>query len=143
MSAGQRILYWSPVAALLLLQAWLSAQSSLPALPAFAFDIPNGDKLVHAGYFFLIGLFTVRAARWGEGWSRTRTVLIVLLLGAVYGLVDEFHQTFTPNRDSDPWDLVADITGAACAAVFGERLLAVLRFSSPVGVRGIEKPREN
>lgn len=134
MSAGQRILYWSPVAALLLLQAWLSAQSALPAMLAFALEIPNGDKLVHAGYFFLIGLFTVRAARWGEGWSRTRTVLIVLLLGTVYGLVDEFHQTFTPNRDSDPWDLVADVTGAACAALVGERLWrGIRRFTDREG----------
>ena len=68
MSGRARILLWAPVVLLLAFEAWLSSQSRLPELGA---SFEGLDKLQHAGYFFLTGLLAVRAARFGERWSRT------------------------------------------------------------------------
>ncbi len=124
---------------LIALQTFLSSRP--PALQPGILPIPHLDKVVHAGYFFLIALFAYRAGR-GEGWTRARAGLVAVVIGAAFGLADELHQSLVPSRDADAWDFAADLTGAACAAVFGERFRGFLRFSSPVGVRGIEKPRE-
>ncbi|MBL8115356.1 MAG: VanZ family protein [Acidobacteria bacterium] len=137
MTGRQRLSLWGPPSLLIALQTFLSSRP--PALLPHLF--PHSDKVVHVGYFFLIALLAYRAGRHAEGWTRGRAGLVALLATAGFGLADEFHQSFTPSREADVWDLVADLTGAACAAVFGERILGFLRFSPPVGVRGIEKPR--
>lgn len=38
----------------------------------------------------------------------------ILLAVLAYGLVDEWHQSRVPTRDASPWDVLTDMTGAAC-----------------------------
>lgn len=46
----------------------------------------------------------------GLGW---RSVLVVFLV-ALYGAVDEWHQSHTKGRDSSALDVLTDLVGAAC-----------------------------
>ena len=71
MTARGRLLVWAPVALLLGYEFFLSAQPSgdIPPLGPWFWE---KDKVEHAAYFFVTGLFAVRAARFGEGWSRGR-----------------------------------------------------------------------
>lgn len=122
MTARARVLVWAPVALLLGYEFFLSAQSP-GGLPAFGPSFPRKDKLEHVVYFFLTGFFAVRAARFGEGWSRGRTAVFLVLLAFLWGCSDEIHQSFTPGRDVEIGDVLADTAGVALAVLFGERIL--------------------
>jgi VanZ family protein len=117
-----RLLLWGPVALLVAYQFWLSSQATLPS-PGFWF--PHLDKLEHAGYFFVMGLFALRAGRFGEGWSSRTSFIAVVLGGLLLGILDELHQSFVPERDADALDVAADTAGALAAALAGNGLLRV------------------
>jgi VanZ family protein len=43
--------------------------------------------------------------------------LLVILICTLYGVSDEFHQSFVPNRSPDLFDVMADSTGAALVCI--------------------------
>ncbi len=92
---------------------WLSAQSSLPS-PMF---FPHQDKIIHMGAYFVMGLFSWRF--FNDYFTRPLW-LIIFSLGycSLYGILDEWHQSFVPGRDADVLDWVADTLGASIAMVF-------------------------
>jgi VanZ family protein len=110
------------VALLLGYEFFLSAQppSGLPDLGAW---FQEQDKVEHAVYFFLTGLLAVRAARFGEGWSRGKTAVFLILAGLFWGFSSEIHQSFTPGRDVEISDVLADTAGVALAVAIGEKIL--------------------
>ena len=99
---------WLPVVLYAGLITYLSSLPG-PALPHYSFMIH--DKLLHtteyAGFGFLLArAFGVR--RWW--WA--------ILAGTLFGVVDEFHQTFTPHRNgNDPGDMLADLVGSSLGAL--------------------------
>ncbi len=120
MSGRARFLLWAPVALLLGFEVYLSSQSRLPEI---GFTFSGLDKIEHAGFFFLTGLAAVRAARFGERWSRGKTALFLILSAVLWGCLDEIHQSWVPMRSVEIGDVAADTAGVALAVVFGERLL--------------------
>jgi VanZ family protein len=129
MTARARLILWAPVALLLAYETYLSAQSRLPALgPFFA----QKDKLEHASYFFLTGLAAVRAARFGERWSRGKTAVFLILSAVLWGCLDEIHQSYVPLRDVEIGDVVADTAGVALAVTLGERILRKTRLDRTI-----------
>ncbi len=122
MRTRRRLLLWAPVVLLLAHEFWLSSRtpSGLPSVGPW-FD--GKDKIEHAAYFFLTGLLAVRAARFGEGWSRTKTAVFLLLGAALWGCSDEIHQSFVPGRDVEIGDVLADVAGVALAMAAGEWIL--------------------
>ena len=122
MTARARLLLWAPVALLLAYEFYLSAQP-----PRNLLDLGpwfwQRDKVEHAFYFFVTGVLAVRAARGGEGWSRGKTAVFLLLAAALWGCSDEIHQSYTPGRSVEIGDVLADVVGVALAVAFGERIL--------------------
>lgn len=51
-----------------------------------------------------------------------RVVCLTIGLTALSGLVDEFHQSFTPGRSPSPFDLASDVLGSLFAVVFTRHL---------------------
>lgn len=89
----------------------LSAQ---PALP----DVGVSDKQAHGLTYGLLAALILRAlaaARW-SGVSRVHAWWSALA-ATLYGVSDEWHQSFVPGRSSDVRDVVADATGATIAVV--------------------------
>lgn len=91
--------------------------SSLPQPPMPDLGFDWGDKLAHAGAFFLMALFAYRAAGWifpekGLG----RTIVIGICFASLYGATDEVHQYFVPERSADILDWIADTIGAILSA---------------------------
>ncbi|MFP4390567.1 MAG: VanZ family protein, partial [Desulfococcaceae bacterium] len=87
------------------------------ASPIRVLLFPHQDKVAHFLGYGLLGALFVRAFRgtWPEtGWRP------LWLLGAVcaglYGLTDEFHQSFVAVRSGDPADFVADLAGSGAGA---------------------------
>lgn len=94
----------------------LSSMSGPQLEPAFEF-IP-GDKFAHFVAFALGASLLAMAIRRSFAVTWTRAVLLAILGVSVFGAMDEWHQTFTPQRSgADVGDWVADMLGAATGAV--------------------------
>ena len=85
---------------------WLSSSPDLQGASGLIDLRPPLDKVAHAGSFGILALLFYFA----KG-----RALISILLASLYGLSDEFHQSFVPGRDVDLFDWVADTLGAALA----------------------------
>lgn len=82
----------------------------------FSSRAPNVIGIDKIGHFFVYGLFGTLLARTSALRRRgTRGAVEALLLVIVYGVGDEFHQSFTPGRTVEWADLVVDTVGAALA----------------------------
>ena len=102
------------------LLAWAALLWVLSSISGSSQPLPvdHLDKLAHFGYFLGGGLlfagwrFQVRPdAKW-------RTILILTVLAmATIGVLDEWHQCFTPGRSGlDPGDWLADLLGGTAGA---------------------------
>ena len=95
---------------------FLSAQSSLPSI---APTVPNIDKVEHFGVYGLLGILVVAAVRRSTTLALPKAALMAILITSTYGVSDEFHKQFVPNRSCDVWDWTADtIGGILGVAVF-------------------------
>lgn len=72
-------------------------------------DIVDFDKVAHGSVFGLLATLVARAGFRGN--RRWWAVLIVSL----FGMLDEWHQSFTPGRSVEVADWVADTCGALLA----------------------------
>jgi len=87
-----------------------SCYATPDVLPGWPFQ----DKFLHAGVYGLLGILWVRAFNTRPAWRGRRwgLVLIGVTLATLYGLSDEWHQSFVPARTSDWADLLADFVGS-------------------------------
>jgi VanZ family protein len=90
---------------------FLSSRSSLPALSLFS----GMDLLAHAMFYGVLCVLLARSLvpQRVTTWKR---VMLLTFLVIVYGITDEYHQSFVPGRDADGWDILADGLGGFLAA---------------------------
>lgn len=100
---GWRGWLWPAVVATLIVVA--SGRSEVPTL-----EWVGIDKLTH---FFLFGLLATLVVR--NGLANGRGAWVAVVAVSVFGLTDEWHQSFTPGRTVEVADWVADTLGAALA----------------------------
>jgi VanZ family protein len=100
---------------------WLSDQQTLPTPDLF----DNEDKLHHFLAYFLMGVFAWRAFNCLT-LHRGLLFLASFSFCSVYGLSDEWHQSFVVGRDSSAMDWLADSVGGL-AATFTVYLTRVSR----------------
>ncbi|MCZ7585653.1 MAG: VanZ family protein [Deltaproteobacteria bacterium] len=75
------------------------------------------DKVIHFFVFAFLALLLGRALRYEWSAERmTRAAVVAALIAAVYGGVDEIHQSFVPGRFCQGSDFIADLLGACVAA---------------------------
>ncbi len=87
---------------------WASNHGTV-ATPKFTQWIPSFDKVAHFSIFGLLATLMVRAVR--GRWAPW----VVIALISVFGVTDEWHQSFVPGRSCDVLDWLADTLGAALA----------------------------
>lgn len=81
-------------------------------LPMF----PGSDKVAHMVAYATLAL-TVPWFLGKRGLEQKKTTLLwTVCFCLLYGISDEFHQSFIPHRSVSGWDVVADVTGAAVIA---------------------------
>ncbi len=103
---------------LLLVMGIIYFLSSVPGDRLVLPDIVNIDKVAHMAIYGLLAA----AAFYAFG-GRLRRLhprlipLLVILICTLYGVSDEFHQSFVPNRSPDVFDVMADSCGAALVCV--------------------------
>jgi VanZ family protein len=104
---------WLPVAAYM---AVIFVLSSIPNPPTVS--QPGSDKVLHFLLYGGLAAILVRALAGGFDRPVTRrTVIVAVVVSALYGATDEFHQHFVPSRQMDAWDLAADSVGAVASAL--------------------------
>ena len=101
--------FWLPVLVYMGIIFFLSSQP-------ITIDAPKGfhiDKGAHIIVYGGLGFLFLRAWLQGVYFRATLyTFLITVIFTMVYGISDEFHQSFVPSRSPDLWDVVADTAGA-------------------------------
>ncbi|MBK8013649.1 MAG: VanZ family protein [Deltaproteobacteria bacterium] len=95
--------------------ALIFALSAQPVLPS----TPGGDKVAHLVAYSLLGLLTVRSLFFSTRWGPWPLIAISTVFGCIYGLSDEFHQSFVPGRDASRLDWLADTVGAFLGSALG------------------------
>jgi VanZ family protein len=96
---------------------WLSDRHSLPTPSWFE----HQDKLFHFGAYFVMGLLAWRS------FKHTVDLPIILALVSIifcslYGISDEWHQSFVEGRSSDVLDWLADTIGASMSVFLLHKL---------------------
>ena len=72
------------------------------------------DLVLHFIEYGVLGLTLMwGATRAGRDLLTTRKLIILILAASIFGAVDEWHQSFTPERVADFSDWLADTVGAA------------------------------
>jgi VanZ family protein len=93
--------------------------SAIPRVPAVLTPF-QVDKIAHAVIYGVL-CFLVWRAFFFQSHSiflRRHALMASVLFSCVYGVLDEIHQLYVPGRSSDPFDVVADGTGAlVCVAL--------------------------
>ena len=72
-------------------------------------DVPHIDKVTH---FAVYGLLATLVCRVGRGW---RGAAAGLIAASLFGITDEWHQSWVPGRSVELADWIADTSGAALA----------------------------
>ncbi|MEC7608772.1 MAG: VanZ family protein [Verrucomicrobiota bacterium] len=107
----KRTFFWP--FALMVCLFYASGQSSL-GTPSLNFILPI-DKV---GHFLIFGLLATLVMRIPKIYLlRWRGALASALIVIAYGAVDEWRQSFTPERTAEPYDLIADALGASTAVL--------------------------
>jgi VanZ family protein len=104
--------------------------SSLSHLPESAPSFAGFDKLAHGAEYALFGCLIIR-------WLLTRSPAVsggqaaglTLLIGILFALSDEWHQSFIPGRDAAFADVLADSGGLLTSLAYPgmARRIAALR----------------
>ena len=100
--------------------------SSLVIVPGPKF-FNNQDKVLHFLAFFALGytlfrIFSYRSIPFFKG------AILVIVLTSLYGLSDEIHQLYVPNREFDWYDLLADFLGSFVSVLIGQKLFKLDRY---------------
>lgn len=117
------LVYWGPPLLYAGIIFYLSSQSDpLPSVPIWDFD-----KILHLVEYTGLGVLLCRALFRESRWASPRSALLgAAMLGAIYGLTDEWHQSLVPNREADPMDFLTDACGSLLGS--GAYLAVALRW---------------
>ncbi|HUT74795.1 MAG TPA: VanZ family protein [Armatimonadota bacterium] len=109
---------WLPALGWMAVIFWLSSGVDVPG----GIEVP--DKAAHfAAYAVLGALLWWAAAPLGVG----RAGALAMMVGAIYGAGDEFHQHFVPGRTPDPLDWMADVGGVVVAVAIAAAMMGARR----------------
>lgn len=104
-------LNWLPLILFCLVIYIQSANPSPGQIPS----IPFIDKVLHFIAYGIMGILFYRAYRTLRVGENMRLLILLSVVSAtLYGISDEYHQSFVPFREADVMDVVADFFGSAC-----------------------------
>lgn len=89
--------------------------TSVPKVPGP--DIVGIDKVSHLIAYGILGVLLIRGFRHCQHRTVSRAVAWTLIIGGIFGALDEWHQSFIPGRSMDVLDFVADFAGLILGVV--------------------------
>lgn len=117
--ADRRAAWWALAIVWALFLRFLGSRPP-DALPEGPWMFPGFDKVLHAGFYAVLGLLWVRAL---APRRLVGALLIGTLVGLIWGGFDEWMQSRSWVREGDLMDLAADVVGAAGGGWFAFRTL--------------------
>ena len=111
--SGSLVRLWLPVV------AWAALIFALSSVPDLGTGLGGWDlvlrKIAHAGEYAVLGALLVRA---------TGRAGVAFVLGTLYAISDEAHQSFVPGRLGSPVDVAIDAVGVAVGVVVWQSVRA-------------------
>jgi len=106
---------WLPVVGLCLTIFIQSCFASPDLGPAFPFK----DKFLHLAAYGVLAALFYRACQltWPDRLAPALLITISVIFATLYGVSDEFHQSFVNARQADGADVLADFVGSIVGAV--------------------------
>lgn len=88
--------------------------SSIPNLHTPHVQFVQTDKVAHFSEYAIFAFLAFRSvAHLTPNMHNNRTLLVAFLALAIFAVFDEYLQSFTPGRDPDPLDYLADVIGGS------------------------------
>lgn len=102
---------WFKAASWLLVGAYMGMIFMISHMPMIPIEpkFPHQDKVFHFFCYFGLAFAAAHAAAHG---TMRRRFWLAFSLSALYGVSDEFHQSFVPGREASIGDWLADASGA-------------------------------
>ena len=105
------VLLWLPVV------VWMGVifiGSAIGRVPQVGDETLDGlvHRAAHVLEFAVLGALLLRATSNGRPVSKREIVITLMVIG-LYGVGDEFHQRFTPGRNSEGRAVLFDVAGGA------------------------------
>jgi VanZ family protein len=100
---------------LLVASAGIFYFSSLPQPPFVLTSFQWQDKVLHLAAYFAYGITIALAIHVHQSISSNKKMTLIGLIGFLYALSDEYHQSFVPGRTSELGDIIADWIGVISA----------------------------
>ena len=100
---------------LLVASAGIFYFSSLPQPPFVLTSFQWQDKVLHFAAYFAYGITIALAIHVHQSISSNKKMTLIGLIGFLYALSDEYHQSFVPGRTSELGDIIADWIGVISA----------------------------
>ncbi len=102
--------------------AWAALIFYLSSLPGSTLPSPffAADKIFHLGIYAVLG-YLVATALTCYGWERGLLMALSVLICLLYGVSDEIHQSFVPDRTPSFMDVAADTVGACTGIIIRTR----------------------
>ena len=106
--------WWLPV---IVWMGVIFAGSSLGNIPRVGGQTTDGfvHRVAHLLEFAVLGALSLRAVSHKKPIAK-REMIITLIIVALYGASDEFHQRFTSGRSSEGLSVLFDVAGGAIGA---------------------------
>lgn len=109
-----------PAPLIMIISWYLSSQPTIAHMPTFW----NADKVVHMICFAgLVGAWTFWFTKTSWNTKYWRNIFFCITIVAFYGIIDEIHQSFTPGRDANIFDWLADFIGAIIGSFAGSWIM--------------------
>lgn len=122
--------------------AWAASAAWMGVIFAFS-SLPGGSVpgkhgwIGHFGEYLVLGALYVVALRGhGRGWH---VIALAVGLASVYGVTDEFHQSFVPGRVPDVIDWATDTAGAVTGALIASGVLRWRATATSVRASGARR----
>jgi len=116
--------YGGPVLAYAAVIFFLSSLSRFPeVVPTFI----GFDKAAHFFEYSILGFLLYLWFSTTDRYRNRRSILLMtILVGTVYAVSDEWHQSFVPGRDASPWDVLFDAAGNGTGGAIYPFILQVI-----------------
>lgn len=92
--------------------------TSLPST-SFADALRFSDKIKHFIAYLILSFLLSLALHFQEKWDKLKLkyAAFAVIISSVYGMLDEVHQIFIPNRSAELLDWLADFSGSLLGAI--------------------------
>lgn len=125
---------WAPVA------AWMALIFAFSAMrmPPGGASVPDWSS--HGAVYAVLAILLCRALAGGLHPLPARGTALAVALAAVYGVTDEWHQMYVPQRVAEVSDLAKDLGGALLGAMIFNLLTAYRQRTGRAGIRSRRAP---